>query len=65
MCHCCCGNPWHAGYPLMWGGRPWAPWAGPPGRSDRPERKDWLEAYKKDLQAKLAEVEDELARAQT
>lgn len=49
----------------MWGGRPWAPWAGPPGRSDRPERKDWLEAYKKDLQAKLAEVEDELARAQT
>jgi hypothetical protein len=62
MCHCCCEHPWHAGYRPVWGGPPWARWGeAPRGPAGRPQRKEWLEAYKKDLETQLAEVEDELA----
>jgi len=74
MCRCyCCDEPaavhhgrhgWGRGYgppPWAWEGGPYFGWpfAGP----TKAERKEWLEALKKHLEERLADVSEELSKA--
>lgn len=69
MCHhCCWDDPRFAPRPMRgwmrgYGPPPWAwhwgwPFAGP----TKTERKEWLEAFKKHLEERLAEVNEELSK---
>ena len=72
---CCCDDTpawaerrargWGAGYgPPPWAGSGYGSEFGPAWRQPgKAERKEWLESFKKHLEARLADVNEELAQA--
>lgn len=74
--YCCCGEPeftpgvgrgWGRGYgPPPWAWPRWGEsgprWGWPFAGPTKAERKEWLEAFKKHLEGRLADVNEELGK---